>query len=103
MADVDAHSEPRSLGHRLLFYVGAAALLLVMLIETIAVIGRHIGWPVLGAIEMIQSAILLAACASTVIATLHHSHAVVHLLTDRLRPSLRSMLLRFASILSVLF
>jgi TRAP-type transport system small permease protein len=83
-----------------LFYVGAAGLLIVMSIETIAVIGRHIGWPLLGAIEIIQAAILTAACAAMLSATLNNTHATVHLLTDRLSPTNKQWFLRFASLLS---
>jgi TRAP-type C4-dicarboxylate transport system permease small subunit len=86
-----------------LFYVGAGALLIVMAVETVAVIGRHIGWPLLGAIEIIQAAILIAACAAAVSATLNQAHATVHLLTDRLPQIVKQWLLRFDSLLSALF
>jgi TRAP-type C4-dicarboxylate transport system permease small subunit len=86
-----------------LFYVGATGLLIVMTVETIAVIGRRIGWPLLGAIEIIQAAILLAACAATVSATLNQAHATVHLLVDRLPARPKEWLLRFADVLSALF
>jgi TRAP-type C4-dicarboxylate transport system permease small subunit len=86
-----------------LFYVGAGALLIVMVVETVAVIGRHIGWPLLGAIEIIQAAILIAACAAAVSATLNQAHATVHLLTDRLPQIVKQWLLRFDSLLSALF
>jgi TRAP-type C4-dicarboxylate transport system permease small subunit len=86
-----------------LFYIGAFGLIAVMTVETIAVIGRHLGWPLLGAIEMIQAAILLSACAATVIATLNRAHATVHLLTDRLSPTWRALLARIASLLATLF
>jgi TRAP-type C4-dicarboxylate transport system permease small subunit len=86
-----------------LFYVGAGALLIVMAVETVAVIGRHIGWPLLGAIEIIQAAILIAACAATVAATLNQAHATVHLLVDRLPLNVKQWLLRFDLLLSALF
>ena len=55
----------------LLFYVGAAGLLAMMLVEGVAVIGRHIGVPVTGALEIVQAAIVPAACAAMLICTAH--------------------------------
>jgi TRAP-type transport system small permease protein len=86
-----------------LFYIGAIGLLVVMIVETLAVIGRRVGWPFLGAIEIIQAAILMAACAATVSATLNQAHATVHLLTDRLPHKPKQWLQRFAALLSALF
>lgn len=86
-----------------LFYLGAVGLLAVMTIETISVIGRHIGRPLLGALELIQASILLAACAAMVSATATRAHASVHLVVDRLSPRPRSGLLRLAALLSAVF
>jgi TRAP-type transport system small permease protein len=86
-----------------LFYIGACGLLIVMAVETVAVIGRHVGWPLLGAIEIIQAAILTAACAATVTATLNQAHATVHLLIDRLPHKPKQWLLRFTGLLSAAF
>ena len=41
-----------------LFYVGSAGLLSVMAIEAVAVAGRHLRTPLLGALEMAQAAIV---------------------------------------------
>ena len=98
----DNQNEKATLSRGPLFYVGAGALLIVMAVETVAVIGRRIGWPLLGAIEIIQAAILIAACAATVTATLNQAHATVHLLTDRLPTTIKQWLLRFDSLLSAL-
>jgi TRAP-type transport system small permease protein len=86
-----------------LFYIGAAGLLLVMAIEAVAVVGRHIRIPLLGALEMVQSAILPAACASMVIASLAGTHAVVHLLTERLPSRPRDWLARLSSLIAALY
>ena len=69
-------------------------------IETIAVVGRHIGLPLLGAIEIIQAAILLASCSAMVSTTLTQGHASVHLLTDRLPPRQRVWLIRLGALIS---
>ena len=55
-----------------------------MVVEVIAVVGRHARLPLLGALEMAQAAIVPAACASMLIASLAGAHAVVHLMTERL-------------------
>jgi TRAP-type C4-dicarboxylate transport system permease small subunit len=86
-----------------LFYIGAAGLLTLMVVETLSVIGRHVGLPLLGALEVIQAAILAAACAAMVIATITQAHASVHLLVERLPQPVRTALSRFASTLSALF
>jgi TRAP-type C4-dicarboxylate transport system permease small subunit len=100
--DVDLNAQA-PLARGPLFYIGAGGLVTVMIIETVAVIGRHAGWPLLGAIEIIQAAILLAACSAMVSTTISHGHASVHLLTDRLPLRPRRWLLRFGSLLSALF
>jgi len=73
-----------------LFYVGSGGLLCVMLVEAAAVIGRHIGMPVMGALEIVQAAIVPAACAGMLIATLRGAHAAVHMLTERLTEATRA-------------
>jgi TRAP-type C4-dicarboxylate transport system permease small subunit len=96
-------SPPAAPSHGPLFYVGAAGLLLVMATETVSVIGRHLGFPLLGALEIIQASILLAACTAMVSATLTRAHASVHLVIDRLSPRAREALLRAGALLSALF
>jgi len=84
----------------LLFYAGATGLLAMMAVETVAVIGRHIGVPVTGALEIVQVAIVPAACAAMLIATLRGAHAAVHMLTDRMPEAARSLALRTGSVLA---
>jgi len=86
-----------------LFYVGAAGLLSVMAIEAVAVAGRHLRTPLLGALEMAQAAIVPAACASMVIASLAGAHATVHLLTERLPQHVRAGMARASALLAALF
>jgi TRAP-type C4-dicarboxylate transport system permease small subunit len=87
----------------LLFYTGAAGLLAVMLIEVVAVIGRHARLPLLGALEMAQAAIVPAACAAMIIAALAGTHAAVHLVTERLPERAREWTARASSLLAGLF
>ena len=75
----------------LLIWTGGAALLLVALIDTLAVIGRHVGLPLLGSIELIQPAILLAGVMAILFATIMDTHARVRLIYDRLSPARRRL------------
>jgi TRAP-type C4-dicarboxylate transport system permease small subunit len=85
-----------------LFYVGAGGLLTVMLVEAVAVVGRHIGFPVMGALEIVQVAIVPAAIAAMLIATLAGAHAAVHMITDRMPEAARHAALRLGSLLAAL-
>jgi TRAP-type C4-dicarboxylate transport system permease small subunit len=93
-------SVPRRRG--VLFFVGAAGLLTTMAVETAAVIGRRIGFPVTGALEMAQAAIVPAACASMLIASGVGAHAAVHMLTDRMPVARRRLVLAAGSMLAAL-
>lgn len=89
-----AEDAPASWPMRLLVIAGGTALLVAMAADAIAVVGRHVGMPLLGSIEIVQAAVLLAAAAAMLVATIRGTHAVVHLLVDRwpkwLRPWLRA-------------
>jgi TRAP-type C4-dicarboxylate transport system permease small subunit len=86
-----------------LFYLGAAALLFAMVTDAVAVIGRHVGLPLLGSIELVQASMLVAASAAIVSATVAEKHAVVHLLIDRLSPAARGIMQRIHAALCALF
>ena len=86
-----------------LFYVGSAGLLAVMVVEVIAVIGRHVRVPLLGALEIAQAAIVPAACASMVIASLTGAHAAVHLVTERMPERVRGVMSRVSAMLAGVF
>jgi len=96
-------SRRRDIAEHWLFYLGAAALLFAVAVDAIAVIGRHIGKPLLGSIELMQAAILIAASAAIVSATMVDKHAVVHLLIDRLSPRARQLMDRVHAALCALF
>jgi TRAP-type C4-dicarboxylate transport system permease small subunit len=96
-------SERVSMQRGPLFYIGAVGLLSAMAVEAVAVAGRQLSAPVHGALEIIQTAILLTASVSMLSATLGSAHATVHLVTNRLSPARRRWLERFAAVLSALF
>jgi len=67
------------------------------------VLGRHLGIPLLGSIELMQAAFLLTSSAAIVLATVANKHAVVHLLIDRLSPRRRAVMQRVHALLSAVF
>jgi TRAP-type C4-dicarboxylate transport system permease small subunit len=74
-----------------------------MAADAIAVLGRHLGIPLLGSIEMVQAAMLVASSTAVVAATLAEKHAVVHLLVGRLRPRTQAILGQLHSSLCFVF
>ncbi|MFC4313174.1 TRAP transporter small permease [Steroidobacter flavus] len=86
-----------------LFYIGAGGLVLAMAVEALAVLGRHAGIPLLGAMEIIQASILLMASTAMLSATLNKGHATVTLLTTRVGERARGYLHAFANLMSALF
>ena len=76
----------------LLVVTGSAGLLTAMAIDALAVLGRHIGFPLLGSIEIIQAAVLVSGSVALLCATLARSHARVHLVLDRVSPRTRACL-----------
>lgn len=81
------------------FYIGSAGLLLATAADSVAVLGRHTGFALLGSIEIVQAAIVFIAAASMVSVTLSHGHAAVHIVTDRLSPARQRQFARIAALL----
>ena len=88
---------------RWIFNLGAFSLLLAMAVDTLAVVGRHIGIPFPGSIELVQAAILVASSAAILSATLADKHARVHLLTDRMKGKPLAVLKRVQTAVGALF
>jgi TRAP-type C4-dicarboxylate transport system permease small subunit len=80
--------------YRALVWVAGGALLVAMAVDTLAMLGRHLRLPLLGSIEIVQAAVLIAASGSLLLATICQSHARVHLLLRRMPDGLRA---RFGS------
>ena len=70
-----------------MIWAGGLALIAATLIDTLAVIGRQVGFAIHGAIELIQAAVLVAGSLALVAATAANQHARVHLVLDRLGKS----------------
>jgi TRAP-type C4-dicarboxylate transport system permease small subunit len=85
-----------------LVWVAGGALLVAMVVDTTAMLGRQLHWPLLGAIELVQAAVLFGSAGALLLASLEHSHARVHLLLDRLSPRWQAVLSRLHSALALL-
>jgi TRAP-type C4-dicarboxylate transport system permease small subunit len=70
---------------RLLVVLAGVPLLAAMLVEFLAVVGRHIGWNLVGSIELVQALILLSSSGAMIAATLSRGHAKVSVLSRRYR------------------
>ncbi|MFV0643940.1 MAG: TRAP transporter small permease [Sphingomonadaceae bacterium] len=88
---------------RAIIWIGGLALMAAAGIDTLAVIGRHVGMPVRGSIELIQVAILLGGSIGIFITTLAAAHARVLLLLDRLQPGTRRIVSGLGEVLTALF
>jgi TRAP-type C4-dicarboxylate transport system permease small subunit len=88
---------------RSLVVIGGIALLAAMAVDTLAVIGRHAGMPVLGSIELVQAMVLVAGAVAMLLATLADHHALVRLLSDRAGPCGRALMHRLSALFSALF
>jgi TRAP-type transport system small permease protein len=78
----------------LLVWVAGGALLVAMTVDTLAMLGRQVRWPLLGAIEIVQAAVLFGACGALLVAARARAHARVHLLLERVSPPVRALLTR---------
>ena len=87
---------------RVFFVLGAAGLLTAMASDAIAVIGRHIGRPFLGSIELVQACVVVASSSAMIGATLTGSHATVHIVLERLPPRARAGLETYAALMGAI-
>lgn len=87
---------------RVAFVIGSIGLLGAMAADSLAVLGRHLGLPILGSIEIVQACVVLLASASMLGATLRATHARVHILIDRLHGAGKRLLLHCSDLLSAI-
>jgi TRAP-type C4-dicarboxylate transport system permease small subunit len=88
---------------QLLVWFAGGALLLATATDTLAMLGRQLHQPLLGAIEIVQTAVLVASAGALLVVALEGAHARVHLLLNRLRESSRAQIERLHAICAVLF
>lgn len=86
-----------------LIWIGGAALLMACATDVLAVIGRHVGVPVRGSIEIVQACVLVAGGIALIIATQVGSHARVHIVVDRISEVWRRRINRASALLGALF
>lgn len=82
---------------------GGLALLGAGVVDLASVAGRHLGRPLIGAIEVVQALVVVAASISLVAATLARVHAAVHVLTERAPVGVQRALARFGALLGAAF
>jgi len=92
-----------SIARTAMVWTGGIALITAAALNLLAVIGRHTGLPLKGAIELVQVAVLIAGSLALVAATLARNHARVHLILDRLAGVTRDVAERICTALSILF
>jgi len=85
-----------------LVWVAGGALLVAMTVDTTAMLGRQFSVPLLGAIELVQAAVLVGSAGALLLATLENSHAHVHLLFDRLSARMQGVLSRLNQLMALL-
>jgi TRAP-type C4-dicarboxylate transport system permease small subunit len=83
--------------------IGGIALVSATGIDVLSVIGRHVGLPFRGSIELVQVAVLVAGTLALLVATVDRSHAKVHLLVDRMGDGARDVLDRVSALLGAVF
>lgn len=83
--------------------LGGAALLGATATDALSVIGRNVGLPLRGSIELVQLAVLIAGSLALLVATIDQAHAKVHLLVDRMSESASAALGRVSALLGALF
>ncbi len=88
---------------RILIIIGGLALLAATFVDTIAVILRHVGFPISGSIEAMQAVVLVSGAIGLVMSTWEDSHARVKLLVDRLPPARRGLADLLSNLLTLAF
>lgn len=84
-------------------WLGGGALIAATLINVGAVVGRRIGLPLHGAIELVQVCVLIAGTLALVRATALEAHARIHLVLDRLPEAARGLAERLCAFAAALF
>jgi len=88
---------------RFLVWVSGGALLVAMLVDTLAMFGRQLAIPLLGSIELVQTAALIAASGALIVATIERAHARVNLLLERMPSVMRRRVAMLHWLVAALF
>lgn len=82
---------------------GSLALLVAMATDALAVLGRHLGFPLLGALELVQASVSVAGACALVCASVAGAHAVIHAVLDRVSAPMRALLTPVGHALGAVF
>jgi len=88
---------------RVLIWISGGGLFVAVAVDATAMLGRQVRIPLLGSIEIVEAAVLLAAAGGLVIATMDNAHARVDLVAARLPAAARACLRRINALAGVLF
>jgi TRAP-type C4-dicarboxylate transport system permease small subunit len=100
-AYLDGSVNARTL-RRVLIWISGGGLLVAMAVDALAMLGRQVRVPLLGSIEIVEAAVLIAAAGALIIATMDNAHARVNLVLERLPDKTRNWLGRFHALAGVL-
>jgi TRAP-type C4-dicarboxylate transport system permease small subunit len=87
---MDVHVRAAARARDVLVVIGGVALFVAVAVDVLAMIGRQIRVPLIGSIEIVEAAVLFAAAAGLIVATLDGIHARVNLLLERLPAAWRA-------------
>jgi len=93
---------PTAFVRRIALGIGAVALLLAMATDAVAVLGRHLGITFLGAIEIFEACVVVAATSAIVVATIDRSHARVRILLEQVGAGMAGAFDRAADLVSAI-
>lgn len=74
--------------------IAGGALLVAVAVDSLAMVGRQIRFPLIGSIEIVEAVVLFAAGGGLIIATLDGAHARVNLLLEGLSKVSRERVLK---------
>ncbi|MBB4614956.1 TRAP transporter small permease [Novosphingobium taihuense] len=92
-----------SVVRKAIILIGGIALLGATATDTVAVIGRHIGLPLRGSIELVQLFVLIAGSLALLVATAEQAHAKVHMVVDRMGDAGKAVMARLSGMLGAVF
>ena len=87
---------------RVLVWISGGGLLVAVAVDALAMVGRQIQFPLIGSIEIVEAAVLIAAAGALIIATLDGAHARVNLVLVRMPSVWQKHLRRLHALAAVL-
>ncbi|MBN1240937.1 MAG: TRAP transporter small permease subunit [Gammaproteobacteria bacterium] len=85
-----------------LIWIAGGALLVAVAVDSLAMIGRQIRFPLIGSIEIVEVVVLFAAGGGLIVATLDGAHARVNLLLERLPDIWRERVMKLHALAAAL-